>query len=303
MNRKPIGIVILNYKTWEKTVACVDSIFRTYPYDKQIVIVDNMSPNDSVNQLSSIYAPEKYNCVSVIKTDCNGGFSYGNNFGFDYVCRRFPEITKVVITNNDILFDEGCIDQLVSAFSYSSNVVMTAPSIYNVEGEQTNAPWKIKPTIMQELGLRSVVGCAYQWSELAENLPVYMVCGCCFVVDCDNFISVGRFDDRVFLYNEENIFSKRFADAGLQIIYCPNANIVHDHGSTTGNKNVFVDKEFVKSSLYFFHKYEGVNAFSILLIKLFYIIRITMKLVLKRYSDTSGYMKALAEICKYSIKL
>lgn len=299
MNNKVIGIVILNYKTWEKTVACVESIQQTYPYEKHIVIVDNMSPNESFEKLSSIFSSEKYMCVTVIKTDHNGGFSYGNNYGFDYVCNNFPEISKVVITNNDIIFKEDALSKLISAFSYSSRVVMTAPSICNVDGKQTNAPWKKKPSIMQDLGLKSITDCTFNWSEIKDNLPVYMVSGCCFAVDRVNFISVGRLDDGVFLYNEENIFSKKFADAGLQIIYCPNANIVHDHGSTTGNNNMFVDKEYVKSSLYFFGKYEGVSQFNLCIIKLFYIIRITIKLVLKRYSNTFGYRNAIFEICNY----
>ena len=38
MNKEPIGIVILNYRTWEKTLSCVESIYNTYVGAKEIVI-------------------------------------------------------------------------------------------------------------------------------------------------------------------------------------------------------------------------------------------------------------------------
>lgn len=301
MDKEPIGIVILNYKTWEKTVSCVDSIFQTYPDRKQIVIVDNVSPNDSFEQLSAIYASEEYKCVTVLVTDRNGGFSYGNNYGFDYVCNHFSAISKVVITNNDILFKEGAIAKLINAFSYSDKVVMTAPSVYNTSGEKTNVPWRKKPTVLQELELKDRKACAYKWHELTTYMPVYMVCGCCFAVDRDLFSSVGRFDDKVFLYNEENIFSLKFNNSGLQIIYCPDADIVHDHGSTTGNRSVFVDKEFVKSTLYFMKTYERLSCLQILCIRYFYICRILVKKIFGRYDNSNNLFKSILEIIKYKV--
>lgn len=295
-----LGIVILNYKTWEKTVSCVQSIYETYRKPKEIVIVDNKSPNDSFNRLSTQFPKSDFPEISIIETDKNGGFSYGNNYGFDYIAKHYPDISKIIITNNDIIFKEKSIEALINAFSCSDNVVMSAPSVYNIEGERTNAPWRKKPTVLQELGIKSTKGCSYEWSELPNKHPVYMVCGCCLMVDKNLFFSVGRFDDNVFLYNEENIFSKKFADSNLQIIYCPDAKIIHDHGSTTGNRNTFVDKEFVKSTLYFMKEYEGLSIIQIELIRLFYVFRMIIKQILGRY-DNCSLLKSLKEIILYKV--
>lgn len=295
-----LGIVILNYKTWEKTVSCVQSIYETYRQPKEIVIVDNKSPNDCFNRLTTKFPKSDFPEISIIETDKNGGFSYGNNYGFDYIVKHYPDISKIIITNNDIIFKEKSIEILINAFSYSNNVVMTTPCVYNIEGERTNAPWKKKPTVLQELGLKSTKGCSYEWSELSDNNPVYMVCGCCFMVDKILFSSVGRFDDNVFLYNEENIFSKKFAESNLRIIYCSAAKIIHDHGSTTGNRNTFVDKEFVKSTLYYMKEYEGLSTMQIQLIRSFYVFRILIKRILGRY-DNSSLLKCLKEIILYKV--
>ena len=301
MNNETIGFVILNYRTWEKTISCIESIYKTYFKSKEIVVVDNQSPNDSYVRLKANYETTAHKEITIVQTDRNGGFSYGNNFGFDYITKHFPNITKIVITNNDILFKESSIERLIGAFADFENVVMTAPSVYDVNGKWTNAPWKKKPTVIQEIGLRSFAGYAYKKKELKENRPVYMVCGCCFAVDCSKFISSGRFDENVFLYNEENIFSMNFAKRELQIIYCPNAKVIHDHGTTTGNGNVFVDKEYVKSTLYFLKYYENLSNLKIILIKWFYIVRIIAKKAFGRYNDSRLIFKGIMEIIKYKV--
>lgn len=296
-----IGIVILNYNTWQKTVTCLQSIYETYKDRKIIVVVDNCSTNDSFERLSEVYNDkDNYPEICIIRTDKNGGFSYGNNFGFLYLVSSFPEIDKIVITNNDIVFKKHAIYELIKGFEFSNNVVMTGPSIYNLDGTKTNAPWKFKPNVWQELGLMSKKCCAYTWDEVRESRTVYQVTGCCFAVRKDLFILMGMLDDKVFLYNEENIYCKRISDLGLQIVYCPKSIIIHEHGSTTGNKSIFVDKEFVKSSLYFYSTYERLNKFSILFIKAFYIFRISLKMALFRYDNSKGYLKALKEIIMYN---
>ena len=299
MKTARLGIVILHYKTWEKNLACVESIYKNYSGEFQIVIVDNNSPNDSYNRLTQAFLDNPD--VTVVKTERNGGFSYGNNFGFDYIVNNFYNISKIFITNNDIIFRERTIENMIGAFAFSEKVIMTAPSVFNIFGERTNAPWKKKPTVMQEIGLKSCDECAYKWDELKDNLSVYMISGCCFAVDRDKFISIGKFDENVFLYNEENIFSLKIARAGLQIIYCPNADILHDHGSTTGNRNVFVDREYVKSTLYFMKKYEKLSDGQIVLLKLFYVFRILSKKLFGKYSNSSHLFQSLKIIFSYKI--
>lgn len=67
--KEPIGIVILNYCTWEKTLSCVESIYNTYLGAKEIIIVDNQSPNDSFLQLKNKYNTNEYKDVTVIQTE------------------------------------------------------------------------------------------------------------------------------------------------------------------------------------------------------------------------------------------
>lgn len=293
---KSLGFVILNYNTWEKTILCVKSIFNTYLGKKNIVIVDNQSPNESYDKLTKYYNVEGFEDVEIVQSGKNGGFSYGNNFGFNYINEKYPDIDKIIITNNDIIFQSEAIDRLISGFNHTDDVVMTAPKIYDTEGNKTNIPWKCKPNVMQELYLADCSLCIYKWEELNDNVFAYMVSGCCFAVDRFLFSKIGGFDEKVFLYNEENIISKKIADHHLKIIYCSGASVIHDHGSSTGTQSIFVDKEYAKSALYFFKNYERLPHVSLILIKSFLLSRIIAKYVLQKYKDRDGFWKGVKEI-------
>lgn len=70
MINKKIGIVILNYNDALSTLKILKQI-RNYSAIDHIVIVDNLSPDGSFQQLKSL-AGDK---VDVIQSDRNGGYS------------------------------------------------------------------------------------------------------------------------------------------------------------------------------------------------------------------------------------
>ncbi len=99
-----IGFVILNYKAYEEAAACAVSILKTQTYpDIQIVIVDNGSGNDSVEQLKARFCGEER--VHIIAAEKNLGFAQGNNLGIAYAREHFaPDF--VVAANSDIIFEQ-----------------------------------------------------------------------------------------------------------------------------------------------------------------------------------------------------
>ena len=54
---KKIGVVVLNYKNYEDTIACVNSILKQQLIGCEVVIVDNGSNNESVHILNKKYEP------------------------------------------------------------------------------------------------------------------------------------------------------------------------------------------------------------------------------------------------------
>ena len=74
-----IGIVILNYNSANDTLRCIRSIEEYTNVSYKIYVVDGCSQDNSYEYLSKYF--NEYKNVEIIKSDINGGYSYGNNIG------------------------------------------------------------------------------------------------------------------------------------------------------------------------------------------------------------------------------
>lgn len=70
-------MIVLNYNDAETTLKYVKHIV-SYDLLNKIIIVDNCSTDDSWCRLLQSFASNK---IDIVRTDHNGGYGYGNNFG------------------------------------------------------------------------------------------------------------------------------------------------------------------------------------------------------------------------------
>lgn len=129
-----VAIVVLNYLNYKDTIECVESIpVDQYPV-KEIIIVDNGSPNDSRKRLE-----EKYkHCegIHLVFSEKNGGFARGNNVGIRYATDVLG-CKFVLLVNNDTLFqDPQMITTLMEA--YEPGVGVLGPRILSADGHEQN---------------------------------------------------------------------------------------------------------------------------------------------------------------------
>lgn len=113
--RKKIGVVVLNYKKYEDTLTCVNSLLNPSYSNTEIVIVDNGSGNESVKIFNSQFCD--YKNISVIALEYNIGYAKGNNRGISFL--RSKGIENIFIANSDLVFPaspvlehmEKCIEE------------------------------------------------------------------------------------------------------------------------------------------------------------------------------------------------
>ena len=70
-----VAIIILNYNDKKNSVRLAKEL-NNYDVIDRIIVVDNCSPNNDFEYLKEI----KNEKIDVIKSDKNGGYSYGNNY-------------------------------------------------------------------------------------------------------------------------------------------------------------------------------------------------------------------------------
>ena len=291
MGKKNLAISILNYITWEKTIECVNSILDNYLEDILIDVVDNHSPNESFEQLRKTFQKEKYRNVVLLQTEYNGGFSKGNNFGLRYLEKE--NIDYCIVTNNDVIFRKNSIEELFNPLYDDDNILMATPKILDAEGGITLRAFTYKQTIKEWICGRPDDRIP-AFSE-DSTTKVYSFSGCCMAVNMSNFLSIGYFDENVFLYCEEAIVSEKAHKKGLDIIYNPKSVITHNHGSTTGKNSLFTDREFLNSLLYYLRVYEGMPISLLLFMWIVMILKFTIKMIMGKYPTRKGYVVCVKE--------
>ena len=126
---RKIGVVVLNYKKYEDTLTCVNSILNNSCGSIEIVIVDNGSGNESVEIFNSQFY--KHKNVSVMALDSNIGYAKGNNKGISFL--RSKGIENIFIANSDLIFPDSPVLEHMIKFVEEKDAVIV-PTIKNPDG-------------------------------------------------------------------------------------------------------------------------------------------------------------------------
>ncbi len=255
-----LGIAIINYNQYEKTIDCVNSVFETARgIDYKIYLLDNCSPNGSFDILRREYGENPI--VDCFQSEKNLGYARGNNLciekaladGCDYI----------LISNNDIVFEKGAINLLLRDIK-SRDCLLIGPALKTPAGKYQISVKPFAPSFKEYVFSETYFSNFDRKKKYKSRFfphefsYVYWVSGAVFMADIKLFEKIGFFDPATFLYFEEYIISEKAKRAGLKLGFEPTASVIHYHGASTGgNANYFTRLENLKSELYFFKNYLG----------------------------------------------
>lgn len=126
--------VVLHYCQADVTVDCISSLLAL-DGEKEIVIVDNASPDNSGKLLSDKYREEKL--VHVILNKENLGFASGNNTGYGYARKNLKPDNIVVLNNDTVISDKTFLTKLEGIEEIDSCEII-APDILTYKGYHQN---------------------------------------------------------------------------------------------------------------------------------------------------------------------
>lgn len=126
--------VVLHYCQKEITEDCVKSLLALEG-NKEIVVVDNASPDRSGIYLSEKYKNEKF--VHVILNSNNLGFASGNNMGYAFAKKNLAPECIVVMNNDTVISDKAFLNKLEGLEELCSCEII-APDILTYKGYHQN---------------------------------------------------------------------------------------------------------------------------------------------------------------------
>lgn len=235
---KSVWVSILNFHGRKDTIECLNSVEKIIKdgFTLNIVVIDN----GSIEKLS---LPKYSFPLKILESKKNLGFSGGHNLGIKVALESGADY--ILILNNDTAVDKNLIKELVNSIEDAS-IGIAAPKIYFAPGFEFHKDrykkedlgkiiWYAGGDMDWKNVLASHVGVdEVDKGQFNKEYQTAFASGCCMLLKREVFERIGFFNEKYFLYYEDNDLCIRAKKGGFKIIFVPKAVLWHKNASSAG---------------------------------------------------------------------
>ena len=236
-----LAVVILNYNTCGLLRDCLESVQpQRHNLRMCVVVVDNASTDGSADMVR-----REFPDVHLIANAANVGYSAGNNvalraLGFDrHPPRPLAQLPRyALLLNPDTVVPRGAFEAMIRFMDERPTVGVAGPRVRRPDGSLDRACRRSFPT--PQVSFYRMVGLsrlfpqsrrfnAYNLEYLPEDAvhAVDSVVGAYMQVRGAAIAQVGLLDESFFMYGEDLDWAKRIKDAGWEVWYNGQVQILH----------------------------------------------------------------------------
>jgi N-acetylglucosaminyl-diphospho-decaprenol L-rhamnosyltransferase len=229
-----LAVVVVNHNAGGYLSRCLATVLASAgDAEVEVVVVDNDSSDWSLVDARSAF-PQ----VEIIETGTNRGFAAGVNVGIVATTSPF-----VFVLNPDAEIWEGTLERFVKLARERPRAGAIGPMIRNTDGSVYPSGRRV-PSVGVAVG-HALLGSFWRdnpfsrryrlagWDRSSER-DVDWISGSAFLVRREALEEIGLLDERFFLYAEEVDLFKRLREAGWQVLFTPELEVVHEGGVSTG---------------------------------------------------------------------
>ncbi len=260
-----ISIAIVTWNTLDLVKKCLESVDREGDIPYELFVTDNGS-NDNTAEFLNNYKPANQNCL---RYECTlNGQDFGYSIGVNQGIRK-AKGEYVLLLNPDTEILPQTLSNLFSiAEKYPRMGIMAARLVFPHGGTQhcvSKLP-SIANIIIGRLKLNKIFpnnkfikrNNEVKVAEGTESV-VPNIRGAVSLIKSSAIKKVGIFDEGYFLWFDETDYCKRLQDAGFDVMYTPNVNVIHQSEAAIGTMNIW-ERLFIynKSLRRYFRKHHGL---------------------------------------------
>ncbi|MCU0446148.1 MAG: glycosyltransferase family 2 protein [Microscillaceae bacterium] len=283
-----LSIIVINYNTFQLTCACLESVIKyTQGLEYELILIDNASVECDADLFLT-----RFPQLKLIKNPQNVGFAKGNNLGIAQAQGEY-----ILLLNSDTeLLDNAILPCLQRIKREPSVGVLSAKLIYpdgKVQACANRFP-SLKMELMELFRLPKFVSAptradwflGFYFDQLTEK-KVDWVWGTFFLTRravIQQFPKQTLPDD-YFMYFEDVQWCYEIAKMGYQILYFPEAHVIHHLSASSPDKDKSLKKleQAARNEWQFWQNKKGK-----LYVRLLYLVR-----GLKYFSLRSAHFRAL----------
>ena len=253
----PISVIIVNHNAGALLGDCIQAVLGQV---REVIVVDNASTDDS---LAPLRTQADQSVLRLIESRQNLGFAAACNLGV-----RTAQQPYVLFLNPDSLPAPGTPARLLQVLQQHPEAGMVGGLLLNPDGSEQRGgrralptPWR---TFVGAFGLTRFSRC---WPRLffdfhlhRQPLPqhpisVEAISGALMLVRREAMEAVGPWDEGYFLHCEDLDWCLRFHQKGWDILFVPDAPVVHHQGTSSRARPLFVAWHKHRGMLRFYRKF------------------------------------------------
>jgi hypothetical protein len=242
-----VGVAIVNYKTANLVIDCLESLHNELAFvpNLKVIVVDNDSPDDSFQVVSSFVEKRNWsNWITIKASSVNGGFAHGNNIAIKSFMKNL-ETNYIWLLNPDTFIEEKAGLSLVEFLEDNTNAGIAGSYQQDENRKQLVSTFNY-PTPFGELIGSAKLGALdklFSNSVIPQHNPInkksyQWMSGASLMVKREVFEEVGLMDEKYFLYFEEVDFCFKAKKHGYSTHYIKESVISHYVGASTDITNV-----------------------------------------------------------------
>lgn len=278
-----VGLVVLNYNSADDTISCVKRL-NSFNKAYHIIVVDNCSTDNSLDRIRAELKEMSH--VDIICNERNAGYSAGNNYGMKYAIDKYGvEILGVlnpdVIISNENFIHNICIALMSNKdYAVAGGIALNSEQEYNINFSCWNIPTS-REVVRDHFLLNKRKIKNRNLKMLGENFAeTECVAGCFFLAKTDVMKKKGFLDEKVFLYNEENILGIKCKKEGYKEIIVLDQFYIHNHKYKKKEKTPFKRKIQMTKNGYESRKYMCLTYYKKSLLPVLFAVEIVNRIYL-----------------------
>ena len=223
-----VAVVVVTYNAMPWLTRCLESVAGV-----ECVVVDHGSTDGSVERARAAG-------VTVVEQE-NRGLAAGWNRGL-----RETEGRYVLILNADAWLLDGALERLVAFADAHPRAAVVGPRLRNPDGTLQRSVrgfptlWRLATEYLflrklapHSTALNAFYAGGFDHESVRE---AEFVMGAVMLVRREAIAEVGPLDESFFLFSEEVDWCYRFAQAGWEVVFTPEAEAVHVGGASHGGR-------------------------------------------------------------------
>lgn len=259
MNKPVVAFVVLSWNSQHYISNCLDAVLCCNSITPLVLVVDNGS-TDETSAILQQYEADHSEIICTFLPE-----NFGTTISRNLALKNLPsDANYVCILDSDTVINDQALATMIQILEQNPDIGIVGPTMMNSAGA-TQLSGRNLPSL--GIKLRKAAPLKGLQDEGAQmevpNTPVVQdmqdvpyLLSACWLMPVSTIDTVGFLDENIFYAPEDVDYCLRVWQAGLRVVRCWNAQIIHEY-QRLSHKKLFskTNKEPLKGLVYYFKKH------------------------------------------------